>query len=233
MWINYSKKACTRARKTVDNFLVPLSSDSGQILIEVIIATVVIALVAAGVTQVVTQSLRATQRAGSQNTAVLLAAETGEALRIIAKEDWHTIMDLATSSVNIYHPVISDGKWATSTGAESVVLNNITYARSFYVDEVFRAAGTGDIDPNGEYHDPSTAKIVSIVTWSDVSGTTLSFSKDIYLSRFLNTTYAQTDWVGGSIGEQLISAGTATTTFATSSGIDNSSVTGSVRLSPQ
>lgn len=221
----YSKNARGSGRGAVDN--------SGQILIEVIIAIVVIALVATAVTQVVTQSLRATQKASSQNAAVLLAAETGEALRMIAKEDWHTITALATSSVNRYQPVVFGGKWATSTGAESVTLNDIVYARSFYVEEVFRSAVTGDITPGGEYRDPSTARIVSVITWTDVSGETLSFSKETYLSRFLNEIYAQTDWIGGSVGEQTINAGAAATTFATSTGIDDSSATGSFRLSPQ
>lgn len=233
MWLQYSRNARVKVGGDVDNSPAPSSSDSGQILVEVIIAIVVIALVAAAVTQVVTQSLRASQRAGSQNAAVLLAGETGEAVRMIAAEDWHAITALATSSVNRYYPTVSGGKWATSTGAESVVLNDITYARSFYVEEVFRSTATGDIVTSGGYRDPSTAKIVSVVTWTDVSSTTLSFSKELYLSRFLNKTYAQTDWSGGDVGEQLTGADTATTSFATSSSIDAATTPGSLQLSPQ
>lgn len=211
----------------VDN----LSKENGQILVEIILVSLIVIFVSLSVTQIISSSLKGVSKSMSQSPAVFLSREVAEAVRAISKEDWHNISNLSTSSVNKYFPSITGGKWVTNNGTENVSLNSITYNRYFFIDDVYRSTSTGDIVSSGGYYDPSTAKINIVATWTDKDGASQNFSQVVYFGRNLNNTYAQTDWSGGSAGEQVITG--ATTTFATSSNIDYTTTTGSIQLTGQ
>jgi hypothetical protein len=151
-------------------------------------------------------------------------------MRAISREDWLNISALATGSANTYYTLISGGKWATSTPSESVTLNNIAYTRSFWLDDVFRSS-TGTIVASGGIYDPSTKKMTSRVTWTAEVGSAQEFRQNIYLSRFANETYEQTDWSGGAAGE--VATSSQTTQFATSTSINYASTTGSITILEQ
>lgn len=203
----------------------------GQILVEVIIASLVIVGASLAIVQILYSSLRGVDSSISQSPAIFLAGETIEALRAVVKEDWHNVSSLGTSSVNLYYPTISGGKWTAAAGSENINLNNATYTRSFYLEDVYRSTSTGGIVSSGGYYDPSTIKITAKLTWNDSSESSREFTQVGYLSRFLNRTYAQTDWSGGEVGEGVTTV--TTTTFATSSGIDFSGAVGSIKLIQQ
>ena len=70
-----------------------------------------------------------------------------------------------------------------------------------------------------------------MITWNPPGlGGSQEFSQEAFISRYTNAIYAQTDWSGGSVGEQTVTA--ATTTFATSTNVDFASTTGSIKLQP-
>lgn len=204
--------------------------ESGQILIEVIVASLIIIMVSLAVTQVISSSVKGIDVTTVATKASFLAQEVADAANAVSLEDWHNVSNLATSSTNTYYTATSSGKWVFTAGTENVVLNNATYTRSFYITDVYRSTSTGDIVSSGGYYDPSTAKLNIGVSWTDTQGKTASFSQVEYLSRYLNQTYSQTNWSGGTVGEQVTSV--ATTTFATSTGID-ASTTGSIQLLAQ
>lgn len=208
-----------------------LANQNGQILLEIIIVMLLVIFISLAITQTVASSLKGVSRARSQTTAVFLAREIAEATRAIAKEDWHNISNLATSSDNKYWPQISGGKWIASTTTENVSLNDLTYNRYFFITDVFRSTSTGDLVSSGGYYDPSTAKININISWTDKDGGAQVFTQAVYLSRFLNQIYFQTNWSEGSIGEVVTT--TASGAFATSNNINFASTTGSIKLKQQ
>ncbi len=99
----------------------------------------------------------------------------------------------------------------------------ITFTRSFYVENVNRSSG--QIVTSGGTADPSTQKVTISYSWPDVD-TPRTISA--YLTRSRTRVLWQSDWSGGS-GQ----GGPATTTnsmFASSTGIDFSTTTGSIRI---
>lgn len=198
-----------------------MKASSGQILVEILISAIIFIFVSLSVAYVSTTSLRAVPSSAIGITASFLGKEEGEALRAIVRENWANIRNLATTSANKYYTYSNGSKWlvSTSTGTETVTLNAIPFTRYFYLDEVYRSTSTspGDIVGSGGYYDPSTIKATVIVSWTDNTGYTNTASQTMYLSRFLNATYAQTNWAGGAVGDVVVTS--ATTTFATSSGV--------------
>jgi type II secretory pathway pseudopilin PulG len=203
----------------------------GQILIEVIIASAIIALVAGGIVALLQVSSRGISQTREKTAAAFLIQEEIEAMRAISRENWLNIANLATGSANHYYATTSAGKWVIATGDETVTLNNIAYTRYAWFDDVYRSETDGSIVGSGGYFDPSTKKMTARVIWTTPPGMSNDSMQNIYLSRFLNETYGQTDWSGGAVGDVV--ATTTTTTFATSSSIDYSSATGSIKLQQQ
>lgn len=190
----------------------------GQILIEVIIAGLIIIFVSLAVMQAIQTSLRSVDQTLSKTAGVFLSREVTESVRAIVKDNWHNISALATSSANTYFATTSAGAWATSTGSETVSLNNISYTRYFYVGDVKRSVTTNEITDGVGYLDSSTKKITTEVSWTDTSGVPGFFSQVFYLSRFINDTFPQQDWSGGPKTLSVIT--TQTTTFETATSVD-------------
>jgi len=118
--------------------------------------------------------------------------------------------------VRIYNRALSAAEVRT------IYLSNI-YTRYFYMDTVGRDAGDVLLSSGGT-NDPSTEKATVVYGWP--GGPTSSFS--MYLTRFRNNVFDQTDWSGGS-GQD----GPATTTnnkFSTSTQINYSTTTGSIMI---
>jgi hypothetical protein len=202
----------------------------GQAIVEIIVISMVIVFVSIAIAEIVNSSLKGIDTAESRSGAIYLGQEESESLRAVAKEDWHNISNLATSSSNTYHTATSSGKWVTATSSENINLNNATYTRYFYLSDVYRSTSTDDIATSGGYYDPETSKVAVNITWNDNFGNTNQFSQVEYLSRYPNQSYSQTDWTGGAAGEVVTTA--ATTTYATSSAIDTTGA-GSIQLTTQ
>jgi type II secretory pathway pseudopilin PulG len=203
----------------------------GQILIEVIIAAAIIALIATAIVNLLQTSSRGISETRAKTSARFLSQEEIEAMRAISRENWLNIANLATGTINHYYATSSAGKWVATSGEEIINLNDITYTRYVWFDDVYRSNTDGSIVTSGGYFDPSTKKMTVKITWTTPQGISSDFTQSIYLSRFLNEIYGQTDWSGGAVGDVV--ATTATTTFATSSNIDYSSATGSIKLQQQ
>ncbi len=208
---------------------------AGQVLVEIIIAALLLIFITLTIAEVAATSLRGINQTLPKVNAVFLAQEEAEAIRAAAKEDWHLISNLSTSSPRNHCAQVSGGKWVLSDCTASPELNGITYSQYFTLDDVYRstssATSTGNIVSSGGYYDPSTIKATVYIVWTDTFGDAQTYSKVIYYSRFLNTIYSQTDWSGGSVGEASTSV--ATTTFATSTGINFASTSGSIYLEVQ
>lgn len=200
----------------------------GQILVELIVGVTIILFVGVSIAFTIATSIRASEDARAKTTALFLSQEVAESVRAFTLEDWNNIDSLATSSANLYFATTSANAWTWATGTEVVSLNNIQYSRNFWSDEVYRSTSTGDIGDSGGFYDPSTRKISVKLTWAAQGLGNSEFSHVFYVSRYLNAIFSQTDWSGGSAGEAVVTS--ATTTFATSTGINYASTTGSLKL---
>ena len=204
-----------------------MRGNSGQALVEVIIAATVIIVVAVAISQTISTTLQSISSAKAQLTAVFLSRGDVEATRAVVREDWYNISTLTTST-GMYVPTVSGSKWVLSNGSTTVTLNGIVYSHWVTFSEVYRSTSTSDVTSTAGYYDPSTIKVTTNVTWTDLLGRAGTFSQVEYLSRYINDTYPQTDWSGGSVGESVESV--VTTTFATSTGLNTTSTAGSLQL---
>ena len=143
-----------------------------------------------------------------------LMRQEAEIIQSLAKDNWHSVYDLAKDSN--YYATSTNNVWSFASGQETSTINNIPYKRYFRVYNVLRSGG--NISDSGDY-DPSTQKITVFLEYGNnyVNSSSLSF----YLTRSYNNQVAvQNDWSGGSKIEGPYPS--FSNTFATSTNITTS-----------
>lgn len=200
----------------------------GQVLMEILIASLIFIFASLSIATITSVSLRAVPQSRIGVAGAFLAKEEIEALRAMAREDWHTLSGL-TLGTAYYATTTATSSWAVApAGKENITLNNLIYQRWFVLSAVYRSTSTGDIISSGGFYDPSIFLATVSVSSTDARGTNDVQTQTLYLSRFLNDVYTQTNWTTGPVGEAV--ATNTTTTFATSSYIDYTSSSGSLFL---
>lgn len=195
---------------------------NGQSLIEVLVATSIGTLIVLGIVSVIAPALKSNKDVEKIQIGSALSRELAENIKIVAESDWHKIESL-TAGTNYYLQSTSS-PFAIATGTQTLVLSSTTFQRSFTVQGVNRDA-LGKITTSGGFSDPSTKKI----TISYNIGGTGTSSLVRYLTRYRNNAYIQTDWSGGS--GQTNSTTTINSRFASSTNVNYSSTTGSIKIS--
>ena len=109
-----------------------------------------------------------------------------------------------------------------STLSESIILNGVTYTRSFYALDVRRDAN-GMITSSGGTYDPSTKQVVVTYGWPTGSANVAA-----YFTRSRNTLFDQNDWSGGPGQDGPITAGNSQ--FYADNNITFASGTGAITL---
>jgi len=119
------------------------------------------------------------------------------------------------SHVDVVHQIGSNGStrgwdgsiddvriYSRALGATEIqqLYENASYEKYFYVESVKRD-DNGDVVASGGTYDPSTQKIVSVVTWEDGRSASLVS----YLTRNRDKVFVQDDWSGGEGQEGPIS----------------------------
>ena len=201
-----------------------LQDRRGQSLVEVLVAIAIGAILVVAAVTIIAPALRVNTQASRVQIAASLAKELSDSVRVWAEGDWHSILDLATTSANTYYLIASSSPFTATSGVESVLVSTTTYSRYFYVEDVLRDS-SGYIATSSGSNDPSTKQVTVGYHWPQGTTTTYSF----YLTRHRNNVFRQTDWSGGS-GQ----SGPATTTnsqFSTSTSVIlHASTTGSLIL---
>jgi hypothetical protein len=181
-------------------------NDSGQILLEVLIAMAVAAVVVLLGSQLIYISLVGDKNSEDGDVASGLVYEDFSATAAAATENWSNITSLTAGSTH-YYAQQSAGKWLLVAGTETVPLNLVSYSRYFTVQNVCRdmttRAITGISDSGGSAGtctgisgssiDPSTEKINVTVSWAG----SRSASGSIYLTRWRNSACPNLNWIGG------------------------------------
>lgn len=200
--------------------------NAGQSLVEVLVAIAIGVILIAGAITIISPALDTHRTVQGAKIAGGLGKELLEDVRVLAESDWHAIDSLATTSANTYYLVASTSPFTVSSGIESVAVATTTYTRYFYLDDVYRnVSGRILSDTSGSY-DPSTKKVTVRFTWPPVASNTITS----YLTRSRGRLFIQTDWSKGGNAEGPVTVTSSNTSFSTSSGVDYSTTTGSIRI---
>ncbi|MCR4328138.1 MAG: prepilin-type N-terminal cleavage/methylation domain-containing protein [Patescibacteria group bacterium] len=196
----------------------------GQSLIEVLVALLIgTIMIGAGAT-IIAPVLRSNSQTLRAQVGASLAKELLDNVTVWGQGDWHNILNLSTTSANIYHFSTSTSPFSVVLGEESVQVETSTYTRYFYVDNVMRDVD-GAVTEAGGANDPSTKKITVAYAWPQSATNTIT----TYLTRsHTSFIFRQSDWSGGG-GQDSPVTSTNFSGFATSSSqIDFTSSTGSL-----
>ncbi|MDD4901639.1 MAG: hypothetical protein PHE24_00720 [Patescibacteria group bacterium] len=180
--------------------------NSGQILLEVLVAMAIAAVVVVLGSQLIYVSLAGNKISEDIDVAFGLGEETFVAAQAAATENWNNLYSLAHDGTK-YYPQQSAEKWSLALGTENIPLNFAVYSRYFTVQNVCRdiysraivgisdsggSAVTCDNFP-GSRMDPSTQRINVSVNWANAPVVSVSD----YLTRWRNKVCASTNWSGG------------------------------------
>ena len=198
----------------------------GQSLIELLVAIGVgVILVIAAVGSIV-PALLLNRETTPMQTGTALGMELMNRVRVWSERDWHSVLAIATGSVNIYTITSSTSPFGavgvTSTAGEVLTIGTSTYHRYFYLGDVYRTTNLTGSDGAGGAYDPST-KLVTVV-YQLPSGATSSLME--YITRHGGNMYRQADWSGGPSANGPVT--TTNNQFATSVNISYTTTTGSI-----
>lgn len=167
---------------------------SGQSLMEILIAIAFAALLLTGAVSTYIILIRSSANTRITSVGTQLAQETFDNIKFIGENNWHTIFNLIKDSN--YYLSSSAGVFTIMPGKETIVINDITYTRSFIVRNVRRDDGGQIIITSGGIDDPSTQLIDVTVSWS-IAGSEDHVSVMGYIMRTNNASLQSTDWHGG------------------------------------
>ena len=214
--------------------------EDGFSMFEILVAISIFAVIGIVAAQLIAVGLDTNKKGGQKTTANAIAKEVMETAQAVATEQWNLLHGLSKGSGNKYYPanttaICGSEKWcfATTTSGESAIVNNLTYTKYFYVDNVSRDAATRNIVESGGTNDPSTQKVTVVVAWQGGGGTGLgTTTASSYLTRSRNTAAVQTGWTASgqesnpSTGEDA----DFNSSFSASSNIDYTGTPGSIKL---
>lgn len=198
----------------------------GQSLIELVVALGVGVAMMGVATGGLFLALKSGQFAQQNQSASIFVESLSNMAAPFAEQNWHNIFDLNKGSGSHYFIATSTGQLTRQTGEQQLSVGGIDFSRYFYVENVSRD-GSGNIEVvyNSDNDDPSTQKITFVSTWTS-GGANGNIASAVYLTRWPNQVFNQSDWSGGSgqIGP-IISPNDK---FDNAAGLDFTSVPGSI-----
>jgi len=199
-------------------------SIGGQSLVEILIAVGISATLIGSVVSTYVVSLNSNANARLSAVATELAQETYDNVKAISEAEWNTIYG-ATKGIP-YYLSLGEQTFSLASGSEDVVANDVTYTRSFVVDDVSRSSG-GDIVSVGGIDDPSTQRVTVTVSWIG-TGSARETKIGGYISRTRNISILLTNWDTGPGDEGPFVS--QTTSYASSTNIDYITLPGVIKL---
>lgn len=212
---------------------------NGQSLIEILVALGVGTIMLVGAITAFAPAIKSQSDVNRGQVGTALAVELMDNVRVFAEANWHNIdsidvydggcsrIDCIDQYAHYLNTATSPFSIAPSvaTGTEIILTASTTFYRDFYLTKVNRDTSGSIVGFGVGANDPSTRLLTVEYWWGSVSKKEIS----TYLTRYSDRTLRQTDWSGGGNVN-----GPASTTlgnkFATSSGIDYSTSTGSIRI---
>ncbi|MBI4991748.1 MAG: hypothetical protein HZB99_00830 [Candidatus Harrisonbacteria bacterium] len=172
--------------------------NSGQALIEILVALGVGVLMIGTASGALFIILRSGELSQKNRLASSLANGLSDNLTAFTESGWQGIYNLAEGGENRYYLATSANGIVVQTGEELINVNNINFSRYFYIENVSRDA-TGNIEASYNFaNDDSSTQKATIVVSFPVGGATSTAYGVLYLTRWRNSSFQQTDWSGGS-----------------------------------
>ncbi|MBI3045982.1 MAG: 6-bladed beta-propeller [Candidatus Harrisonbacteria bacterium] len=202
------------------------NSVRGQSLIELVVALgvgVTMLGVASGALFLV---LRSSQLSQQYEIASSLINSMADNVAALGGKNWQNLYGLNKGSANHYYVATSTGQLAIESGDQQTNVNNNVYTVYFYIENVSRNA-SGNIESvyNALNDDPSTQKITGAASWS-ISGSSPIVTSEVYLTRWPNEVFRQTDWSGGAGQEGPITS--VNNKFTSQTNVDFTTTSGSI-----
>lgn len=150
-----------------------LHSNSGQLLVELLITMGLFAVLAPALLTgfIGASDSRVQQENYTDSTSML--KETQDSVRLVREKGWSSF-----SANGTYHPVLTNGVWSLASGTDTV--NGFT--RSVVVSDASRDS-SGTLVATGSA-DPSTKKVVTTITWTKPRSSSISTTE--YFTRYLD-----------------------------------------------
>jgi hypothetical protein len=162
-----------------------VNSKKGVVLVEVLLATGILGLLLVPFLNFFVASIESSWFASKEVKAQTLAIENLEVLRSIRERNWPELVD------GSYYPSATSGRWELVPSASGETIDSFT--RKIEITPVYRDGADliVDVSDPGARLDPSTKKILSIVSWHVLRDRNLTV--ETYLTRYLdNLTWQQT-----------------------------------------
>lgn len=201
------------------------NNSSGQTLLMVLLIIVIGGFVLFLISQIISVRIRTSEIAKERIMATALSQESIEAVRLIAKADWHNIDTLDNTGTTPYYLYFNNGKWSlTQDDSYKSPSDFPDFERSIYFFSVSRDPNTDNIaysygeqgyDP--DYEDPSTKKIKVLIRHKKNQKEFITY---YYLTRWKNDVALQQDWSGGSGQESPIPVSSSTNKYSTGSKVE-------------
>lgn len=215
-----------------------IKKEDGFSMFEILVAISIFAVIGIVAAQLIAVGLDTNKKGGQKTTANAIAKEVIETVQAVATEQWNLLHGLGKGASNKYYPanttaICGAEKWcfATTTSGESTTVNNLTYTKYFYINNVSRDATTRNIVESAGTNDSSTQKVTVVVTWQNSGGAGIgTTTASSYLTRSRNTAAVQTDWASGGSAPGSGEDANFGTDFSASSNIDYTSTPGSIKL---
>ena len=213
------------------------NTNSGQSLVEIMVAIGIGAILIGGATTVIVSILRSNLETKSVQIATSLTQEYLDKLQTLAESDWHIVYNppLGKGPSSQFYLTTASTTFALAAGTTSTIIEGRTFTRYFSIENVNRnLCGAGDITLDavtscgsgpgtvGITDDPSAQKITVTVSWPDGR----SISRTQYFTRHIDKVFVQTDWSAGPNQEGPITS--ANNRFTSSTDINYTTSTGSI-----
>ncbi|MBI4159938.1 hypothetical protein HY504_02130 [Candidatus Wolfebacteria bacterium] len=212
---------------------------TGQAIAEVLIALGIGAIIIVAASGGIAFFLRQNYETRGTQVAASLAQEYFDQIKVLAESNWQIIYNppAAKGPASQFYlaPLATSTSFGVAAGTTTTSRENQEFTRFFSIENINRdSCGVGNVtsNPPGSCsmqsgsgftaEDPSTQKITVTVTWRD--GRSVVAAE--YISRSRNRSSLQTDWSGGP-GVSGVAA-IPVRNFATSTGIDYTTSTGSL-----
>ena len=174
------------------------TSNKGQSVIEIILASAMFVIVATSITGVIMQSYRTNSMSDEQVVASQYASEGMEAIRSIRNQSFAALTNTTSTGVKIS----TGGVWSLN-GASSTYDK---YTRTISVTSTYRD-GSGNITTSTGTLDTSTKKVEVTVQWTGASGD----QKSVVLTSYMTNWQEPIASASSSSGGMLVYSGGGTT----------------------
>ncbi|HEY4475220.1 MAG TPA: prepilin-type N-terminal cleavage/methylation domain-containing protein [Candidatus Paceibacterota bacterium] len=229
----------------MDQSVIKIKNQSGQSLVEILIAVAVGGALILAASTLIAVVLRVSATNKYLQAASYLSQELLDEVTVYSEAKWYYstsppnygIYNLAKGSGNHYYLNISVSPFQWVQGDEtgaSTNIDGVQYARYFYVENVCRDLNNSNIVSlfsQGSScvlgkEDPSTQKVTAVTSWPQ--GGEVRISK--FVTRSRNNAFHQTDWYGGPTSPTPIVIREPDNKFFSSESIDFYSVVGEISI---